>query len=208
MSTFSEMKDAIADYISRSDLSTQIGDAVNRAITHYSSRRFWFNETTGTMSTVASQQSYGTSDSLPSDIAKLDAVQVTVNGTKYTLTPRTYNYIIDVNTSSTSTTGQPCDFAWYQGKIWFYPTPDDVYTVTFSYQKTYSELSADSDTNDFTTYAEDLIEARAMWWVYSRIIKDRDGALASKQDEIDALSSLSKRTNSMLRSGSLRASQF
>lgn len=208
MSTFSEMKSAIADYLSRSDLTSQIGDAINRAISHYQSTRFWFNEGTGTFSTVASQQSYTAANMSITDIAKIDSVQCTVNGSKYTLTPRTYNYIIDVNTSSTSTTGQPCDWAFYGEKLWFYPTPDAVYTITLSYQNAYSDLSADSDSNDFTTYAEDLIEARALWWIYSRVIKDRDSALASKQDELDALFSLSKRTSSMLKSGSLRPTSF
>lgn len=202
------MKSVIADYLSRSDLTSQIGDAINRAISHYQSKRFWFNEGTGTFSTVASQQSYTAANMSITDIANIDSVQCTVNGSKYTLSPRTYNYIIDVNTSSTSTTGQPRDWALYGESLWFYPTPDSAYTITLSYQNSYSDLSADSDSNDFTTYAEDLIEARALWWIYSRILKDREGALASKQEEIDALSSLMKRTDGMLKSGNLRPTLF
>lgn len=202
------MKDAIANYLSRSDLSSEIGDAINRAIDHYEPVRFWFNEGTGTFSTVASQQSYTSTDTSITDIAKIDAIQCTVNGSKYTLTPRTYNWIIDVNTSSTTTTGQPCDWAFYGEKIWFYPTPDTAYTITLSYQNSYADLSADDDYNDFTTYAEDLIEARVMWFIKSMILKDMDGAVLAKQAENDALSSLMKRTNQMLSSKTLRASSF
>lgn len=202
------MKDAIANYLSRDDLSTEIGDAINRAIDHYEPVRFWFNEGTGTFTTTASQQSYSSTDMSITDIAMIDKVQCTVNGTKYTLTPRTYDYIIDVNTSSTSTTGQPCDWAWYGEKLWFYPTPDSTYTITLSYQNSYADLSADGDYNDFTTYAEDLIEARSMWFLQAQIIKDIEGASVSKQVETDALYSLMRRTNRMVSSGSIRPTQF
>ena len=52
MATWDDLISRIADDLNRADLNTQIGVAVNRAITHYQSERTWFNETTDTFTTT------------------------------------------------------------------------------------------------------------------------------------------------------------
>ena len=162
MSTLTQMRARIADDLNRSDLNTQIDKAINRAIRHYyNSEYFWFNETVGTFVTVANQESYGTADSVPSDILSINYMRLTISTTnKPEIPKKTYQEIQMLN--SGASIGQPLYYAWYQNKIWFYPIPDAVYTVTISYQKSYAVLVADSDTNDFTVEAEDLIESRAL----------------------------------------------
>lgn len=207
MSTLQQMRSRIADDINRTDLNSQIDKAINRAITHYEKNRFFFNETTGLFSTINGQASYGTADGLPSDIKEIDVATITLSSTFIpTLTRRTYQYIQKYNIGNIL--GQPYDYAWYQGKLYLYFTPNNVWPVTLSYQKSYGTLSADSDTNDFLTYAEDLIESRASWWVYTRILKDRDSANDSKAEEMDALASLLGKTDKLISTGRITASDF
>ena len=199
MSTFNTMVSRIADDINRSDIDTQIGLAINRAIAFYANKsRFWFNETTGTFSTVANQLIY-TSSVIPTDIAKIDYVQITLSSTNlYQLTPRLYNWVQDMNTGLI--TGQPTDYAYYSQQFYIYPIPTAIYTITVSYVKKYSTLSG-TQTNDFTTYAEDLIEARAEAWIYQRILKDFENATASKAEEKEALQALQTETTRIISTG-------
>jgi hypothetical protein len=189
-STLASMRTRIADHINRTDLNSNITDAINRAIRfYYDLEEFWFTETSGTFSTVASQEAYGTADSIPSDINNIDYVKITISSTNHQiLTPRTFDWIQSMNQGRS--TGDPTDYAWYQNKFYFYLIPNSVKTITVFYTKTYTDLSADADTNDFLTYAEDLIEARAKWWICSEIIDNEKKAAKSKALETEALIAL------------------
>lgn len=186
----SDMRSRIADDLNRSDLSSQIDKAINRAIIHYQSEPFWFKETSGTFSTVASQASYATTDvsPIPSDIDRIHYMEANVNNGQYEVDPRDIKWIRIQNPQLAI--GIPTHFAWWNKKIWFYLVPNAVYTVTIYYTKTYAVLSANSDTNDWLTYAEDLIESRAKAWLYARILKDTNNAALSQAEEQQALQSL------------------
>lgn len=201
------MKARIADDLNRTDLDTQIGKAINRAIAHYAkSFRFYFNETTSTFVTVAGTFGYTTA-TIPTDIAEIDLAQITIASNHIVpLIPRTWDYINQVNT--TSSQGTPEDYAYYKGSIYLYPVPNAVYTITLSYSKTYTDLSLAADTNDFTTNAEDLIEARAEWWVLTRILKDYEGGQIAKAEEQEALTALVKETNRWQSTGKVRPTDF
>lgn len=206
MTQLSVMRSRIEDYLDRSDLETQVTLAINRAIEYYEKERFWFNEKTGTFSTVANQKNYSSSDSIPTDMAQIDYVEVTASGKEYELTPRTYDYIKEL--IGFDMTGQPTDYAYYQENFYLYPVPNAVYTITVSYQQKYTALSADTDENDFTTDAEDLIEARSLWWLYKNIIHDNEQADSAKIAELDALASLRKKTYKLTATGYARPYQF
>ncbi len=209
MSTLATMRSRIADDLNRTDLNTQIDLAINRAIHHYEDMRTWFNETTDTFATVASQQSYGTSDGLASDVLEIDRVTFTSSSNYvYTLVPRTIQYILDVNTSGSTYTGDSSDWAWFQEKIYLYPTPDAAYTITVYYHQSYSDLSADGDSNDWTNNAEDLIESRAQWWINKRLLKNPGEAASHKEAELDALRRLQDRTNRLIATGKIRKTHF
>lgn len=205
MSTFLQMKTRIADDLKRSDLATQIGVAINRAIEFYEKDRFFFNETSGTFVTVSGQESYGSADSIPSTIAEIDDVTLTQSSTNiFPLDKTSFSSIRDLNSGGTTATGVPMDYAYYTEKFWLSPIPNGVYTVTVYFKKTYTQLSADGDTNDWTEEAEDLIEARARWWVNKRIIKDYEAAAEAKGEELEALSSLQSKTTMLISTGSVR----
>lgn len=201
------MKNRIASDVNRNDLSTEIGLAINRAQEHYESHRFFFNESSGTFSTVSGQESYGTADSVPSTIAEIDSVTLTATSTNiYPLIPTTFEMIRALNTGGTTYTGYPVYYSYFQEKFWFHPLPNGVYTVSVYFKKNYTRLSADGDTNDWTEEAEDLIESRARWWIWKRIIRNHDEAGAAKLEEIEALRSLETKTTMLISSGSVRKS--
>lgn len=209
MSTLAQIRARVADDINRADLNTQIDLAINRSIEYYYNlERFWFNETTTTLSLVANQESYDTADGLASDIAEIDYVNIVLSSTNYQpLIERPFQWIQDMNQGRS--TGDPTDYSWYQNKLYFYLIPNQVRTVNIFYKKTYSDLTLDADTNDYTTYAEDLIESRAGWWVYKRILKDFTAADQMKMMEMDALTTLRNRTSDMIGgSGQISATHF
>lgn len=203
MSTYADLRARIEDDINRTDLTTQVQKAINRAIAFYSRKRMYFNEEIATASTVANQEYY----QIPTYLKEIDSLVITVNSTKYDLVRRTQQWFDSIS-QNTSYTGRPTDFCTYKQQIRLYPIPDAVYTLTISYQKGYADLSASADTNDFTTEAEDLIEARARWWLYSRIIKQPDNANIAKSEEMEALMQIKEETGRRLKSGTITPTYF
>ncbi len=207
MTTFTDMVGNIADDIQRPDLTTQIGRFLNRSIRYYyNSDIFYFNETTGTFSTVASQKIYTQANTDLTDIAGILMVKIAINSsTNIELTPRTLQYIEQINVNASP--GQPSDYAYYNQSFYIYPIPDAAYTVTVYYYKEYTDISG-TQSNDFTTDAEDLIEARTRWQLYSHVIRNSEAAQAAKQEELDALSALRISTGRKISTGLARPSQL
>jgi hypothetical protein len=186
--------------LSRSDLTTQIATAINRAIAHYGRERFWFNEQAGSsFSTVANTRAYG-AGTVPSYIQEIELVELATSSDRWPLRETTYSDLISASGDST-TTGEPTDWAWLDGSLYLYPTPDAVYTIYLTYQVGYADLSADTDSNDFTDNAQDLIENRAAWSVSLRVLRDIPAAQAYKFAEMEALQALLTRTGRLLHTG-------
>ena len=207
MSTFEGMGVNIATDINRIDLISKIEDNINRAIRYYyNSDDFYFNEGTGTFSTVADQQIYTSSNTNITDIASILQVKIEINtSTNMVLTPRTFQYIQEVNVNQT--TGQPFDYAYYNQAFYIYPVPDNAYTITVYYNKSYADLSG-SDSNAFTTDAEDLIEARVRWMMYSHVIRNPEAAQTAKAEEMDALQALRISSGRKMSTGLVRPIRF
>jgi hypothetical protein len=68
MSTYTQLQSRIADDINRTDLTSQIQQCILLAIQHYKNERFWFNETSATLTTTVSSAQVGA----PSDILRID----------------------------------------------------------------------------------------------------------------------------------------
>lgn len=189
-STFLQMQQRIADDLDRTDLTTQIKKAINRAIIHYQTEPFWFKETSSSFSAVSGQEEYvyGTG-SVPSDVQMIDIMERQYNSIKTSMTEIT-PFELEAKQSGDAT-GIPSEFAQYENRFKLYPIPNQSgITILIKYTKNYTELSADSDTNDWLTYAEDLIEARARWWLNMRIIRDTAAAADDAMQEASALDAL------------------
>ena len=166
MSNFAQMKlwvsKRLLDPNGTSVSSDDVGEMINQAIDDWKKRRFWFNEKTETVTLSTSNNFIP----LPSDyyIPSLDtgAFVIEYSGIRYPLaklSELSYN-----NYYLSNGVGQP--FWWSKqaspDNYVVYPIPDKDYTLRCFYLKEYTELSADSDSNDWTTVAQDLIKYQAL----------------------------------------------
>lgn len=205
MAGLATVRARIADDLNRNDLSTQIDTAINRAIEYYESENFWFKDTNASFSLSSSQTTYTSSDGIPTNIGEIDYVEISINAnTQYEVNARSLKWIQDANPSDTLLTGYPTDYALYDEEFYFYPTPNSAYAVTVFYKQKYDELSSDSASNNFTVEALDLIESRARYWIYTRIIMDHEQAAAAKVEERDALQALSSKTEKLKMTNQVR----
>lgn len=207
MATLSEMVSRIADYIERSDLGTQITKEINRAIEHYENEWLWFMESSSSFSTVTAQETYTSSDSIPTNISEIYRVEVSVNSsTKYELRVEPLNYVLDQNISST--VGQPVAYAYYSSNFYLTPIPDQTYTVKVYYAKTFDALASDNATNVWLTDGEDLIEQRAIWRVSSGVTGDIEKAAIAKGNMDDALRALRAKSEKLISSKKTKRYKF
>lgn len=203
MTTYATMRTRIQDELVNEGALTaaQVNNAIQSAIAHYQRERFYFNESRAqTFSTVASQEFYGSSDNtnIP-NLSKIDRLTITVNGSRYELVERSWDWIDEMSVTTTST-GQPTDYCFYAQQIRLYPLPDAVYTVRISGLIRLTTLSGDTDTNAWMTDGEELIRARAKWDIGTNIFQDIDVATAAAGMEARAKSALKSETTRRLKS--------
>ena len=199
MADLATLKSTIERQIHRSDLTTDIASAISSAIKHYQSKRFTFNQTRATFSTVAGTEFY----SSLTDIAEIDAVTVTVNGRKVALSEWGFGEM-EVVSTTTNTQGQPWAYSWYAEQIRLYPVPDAVYTITVSYLQKIAEPSTDGTSNEWTTEAEELIRHAAKKRLYRDVTLEPQMAMVAEQAEIEAYRRLMQESQK-LTTGGLRA---
>ncbi|MCW5615896.1 MAG: hypothetical protein KIT32_12315 [Rhodocyclaceae bacterium] len=166
MATYLAMQNRISD--EAADVSTasasiyesQIQSAILSAIVHYEREPFYFNETTGTFSTVANQEYYSSSDlAAIATLVRILSMNVTINSVKLPIKPLPFETIDDWQNGLVK--NFPSYYCYYKENIRFYPIPDAIKTITMAYIYRLTALSAGTDTNAWTTDAEELIRARA-----------------------------------------------
>ena len=190
--TFKDMQDRInLDYLNRTDFTNETKRAIIRAIRHYERERFHFNQT----ATAINASTAGTAMSLPADFIALDMVTVSVNGVGGApVVQRTMERIRYRQSDGTS--GVPQECAMYAGGLYFWPKPSSAFPVTIAYTFKLTELSADTDTNDWCSAAEDVIVFHATADMLANVIRGRPDEVAQYRDmEAVALASLQRYRN-------------
>ena len=210
--TYSTIRTRIADEFDDSALAgmtaAQVNNAIQAAILHYQRERFYFTESRAqTFATVASQEFYGTADNsnIP-NLSQIDELTITVNGLRYPLNQRPWEWIDLVSTTTTST-GAPTDYCYYASQIRLYPIPDAAYTVRISGLIRLATLSADGDTNAWVTVGdgEELIRQRAKWDLATNLLNmDPDQAMKFKGAEMVAYNALRSENIRRLAGGSIQ----
>lgn len=184
MGTLGDLKARIATELNRSDLTDYIEDQIARAIEFYASRRFWFTESTGTVTTVAGQSWIAA----PARLRILDQLFITIGGEKRPLDEQSPAVIVDWLGANPGS-GQPTDFSRSGSTLTLYRTPSEAYTLT---AVGIFDLPAitDGDSNAWTSEAEDLIANHVIERVAR--LKIRNTALANEARGLaaDALSAL------------------
>jgi hypothetical protein len=186
MSTYGALKTRVADELNRSDLTSQIETAIQRAIEYYARERFDFNEGRSTAATVADAQYVD----FPSGLRVIDEVLATVGATSYPMRHIEFDEM-EIWHGATLTVGQPLDYAVRKRQFRIYPTPNQAYTLTITGIYDEPALSADGDTNSWCTdLAQDVIVARAKYTISRDILFDREGMEHAKLAEREALQKL------------------
>lgn len=200
-----DMLDRIADETrySGSAERTIFGYCVQDAIAHYEVERFWWNEARAlTFNTVANQRAYSSSDNanIPY-ILDFDAVTFTrATNDSYLLTKVDWQEIEDLNPDS-DTTGPAYQYAYWSQQIWLDPVPDAVYAVRVAGLFKLAAISADGDSNAWTTRGEgeELIRNRAKAIYYSQYT--RDDANATRALQLEAAAYLRLKNSTQRRTG-------
>lgn len=203
MTTLATLKAEIADDIARTDLTTQIADAITKAIEHYQKRRFFFNETRDvTFSTVADQAIYTSADNadIP-NFYKIDGLFITVSGHTYDLRridPLIMEHLQDDSASS----GQSTSYSYFNQSLWLYPIPDQAYTVRTQGHIKVAVPATDAEAdNVWMTHGYELIRARAKASVALHKIRDVELANEARAAELVALEALDAETSQRIGTG-------
>lgn len=202
MTTYLIMQNRISNEVrnvstaASSDIQSEIQSAILSAIAHYERKRFYFSELRSeTFTTVANQEFYGTADNANiSNLAFIDTLTMTINSTqRWVLKEREWEWFEDY-AFDTSFVGDPEYYAYYGRQIRLGPIPNAARTIRISGVWRLTALSADADTNVWTTEAEELIRSRAKWDLWRNVLKEEQQAQICKTSEIEALAALREET--------------
>lgn len=173
MATFAEMQAELAKDLGDSNLTDEIKQAINDSIEHYQRTRFPFNQGNVTETTVIGTPDYA----FPSGMLLPDHLQYLHASHNRILRLIDYEHFLVLNSDSTAI-GPPSFYAVFGETVFLYPIPDEVTTLTFSgvVQLLPSPLSADGDTNAWTTRGYEMIAARARALIKANRQGDFEGA--------------------------------
>jgi hypothetical protein len=186
---------------SYTSLSASVVDGeINRAIRFYQNQQFWFNED---MTTITLTEGSNVIPNIPADVIS----ELQVNG----LTLIDQQVKIDLKKLPTNLfverdfdqTGRPLFYTFRNNQYLLSPIPQEAYTLQFRWLKLYADLVNDSDTNDFTENAEDLIMLHTLKNIYAEDKEDTERGLYYQGLEDNELKSLQKRNDARLSTGVL-----
>lgn len=180
--TYTELKAAIADWLNRTDLTTQIVDFIALAEVEIN-RKFRTRDQAGTSRSTATAEYLA----LPDDWAETISVMLeTSPETKLIYaTPDE----LDSYRPEYSTAGRPKYYTIIGRNLRFLPAPDTSYTVRMSYYKGVTPLSAGSPTNWLLTRHPDCYLHGSLFQA-ARFLRDADGTASSKVDFLEAMESV------------------
>jgi hypothetical protein len=205
MATLAEIRTTVARKIQNPDLTGNITSSVvtseiNRSIRYYEKFRFNFNEDLSSITLTADTQVV---PSIPSDLSSplyVNGLMVVDSQVKINLEKLAPDNFFDRDQDQT---GRPYFWTYRDGEFLLLPTPDSAYTLKFRYLKTYTALSADGDTNDFTDNAEDLIMLHTVKNLYAEDKQDPESAAYYQVLEDKELKSIMSRSDDFNASGFL-----
>lgn len=151
LSTYTELKDAIADWLDRSDLTNRIPDFIALAEARLNRElRIRPMEVRSTMTTTVGQRYFN----LPGGYLQMRNFQINTNP----ITPLEYitPEMLD-RLYGSNTTGKPRAYSLIGDEIQLAPIPDSAYTLEVAYYEKFTPLSTDVTTNWLTENAPDVL---------------------------------------------------
>ena len=183
MATFGEVQDRIKlDYLNRSDLSAETTRAIGAAIRKYERQRFFFNESSTAVATVAAQSHVATQAAF----FTTDYLRFFYEASaSYELTRVDMKDLLQMR-GGNQATGQPTHYAVYGERYELFPVPDSAWTVTVHGVHQLASASVDSQTTDWFSAAEDLIVYSATKLMWANVLRNREEAAIYAELEADA----------------------
>lgn len=210
MTTRSQVEAQIADDLARSDITSQISDAVNTAIRSYRFERFGFNEAykvTATLSTSADTMALS---GLSVRFRKIDRVRlVRAAGDYLDMYHRDYDWIM--SRQDVRVVCQPVEYALYNSTLHFDSMADQNYTLYLDGLKELGNTSASYSSGDTSAWfndARELIRHRAKRELYAHVLKDMELAAAAGAAEKDAYRILKAEAGEERATGFIRPTEF
>ena len=187
MATFAEIKARIVTELVRDDLeddlASQLTLHIQRACEYFADERFWFNAYVGTVSTVGGQQTV----TVPADCRRVE--RVSVPASQVDVREVLLSDIPDWTASSV-----PQLYAYDNDTLYFHPTPDAVYSLRLVGTKQIDAPVDDTDENEWTVEAQDLIVARAKMTLLRDQFRDPQGVEMAMGATQEALQRLKRET--------------
>ena len=217
MTTFLDVRDRVADQLSRSDLSAQIDREIQLSIIRYNRRVSWLHEVRAvTLTSVAAQAWYSSVDvstgAGPQDVAGRTAVDVSdIQAVRYMRTAD-FDDLKQVHYSdferffdTTGSAGRSTYFTLYAGQIGLWPVPAGVETFTLSVVCKPVVPSSAADTSVWFDQAQELIENAAASAICRKFLSDGERAQAFKVFEDAAWDELLAESNKKAATGRIRS---
>lgn len=211
MTTRSDIEAQIADDLARSDLTTQISNAVNAAIRAYRFERLGFNEAYRVTATASISANYLALSDLSVRFRKVDRVRLLRDSGDYLdLYRRDYDWIM--SRQDDRVLSIPIEYAVYNNTIHFDTIADDTYTLAIDGVKelgtgTTASFSA-GDASAWFNEARELVRHRAKREVYAHVLKDMELASAAAAAEKDAYNVLKSELDQVASTGFIRPTEF
>tara|TARA_R100001015_G_C4627980_1_gene187858 strand:- start:526 stop:1203 length:678 start_codon:yes stop_codon:yes gene_type:complete len=146
LSTYSELKTAIANWLNRSDLTSEISDDFIKLVESEFNSKLRINKmiTTNSSFTIDSE-----TETLPTGFLQVRDFFIVSGSSKKPLTYMSPSQMDDVRGGST--TGTPIVYTIIGDNFRFAPAPDTTYTATINYYKSFDALSNSNTTNHILT---------------------------------------------------------
>jgi hypothetical protein len=210
MTIRSVLKSRIEDDLARYDIPNQIYDAINDAITHYQSTRFYFTETrTVAFLTVAGQSYYSAADDpdIP-DMYAVDDAQINGPGNQVYSLDREDATVLEALINSTASSGDPFSWAWADRGMLLYPIPNRITTIRLLGGIKKAAPTDDTPGNVWMTEAFELIRAHAKLLLAVHVTNDDGLAQRMSAAAEGAKARLERETSSKRATSQIMATAF
>jgi hypothetical protein len=206
-STLVDMRTRIMDELQRTDLASQINNAITEAADYFRRDAFFRNDAQNSSTiTVAGTNVY----MAPTDVAEIRQLAITVNNTKYPLWLRSWDYInIEDSNTLTPVTGPPVEYAvnLLSGgmSIRLFPTPDGAYELQYDYVQIVPAPVADTDSNFWTVEGREMVRAFAKYLLRMTVLNDPQSAQTDRELADQYFRKLKQETGAKKFTGRLQA---
>lgn len=221
MSTKGNLITKVAGDLSRSNLNTEIGEAIDKAIAFLQPQRLRINVGRGnTFATVAGQYRYTSAHLVGppalSDFYEFDAVWVEDSGgQRYRVDVEDYPVIEAATETASASSGRPYRYARYSDagveELWLFPIPDAVYTMRVAGHYRLAGPASDGEVNNrwmIDPIAYEYLRYATQEDIYANKIRNTDMALKAGTLKGQWLYKLREVQSKKRSTGKIRSSEY